>query len=156
MGEKTKAYVPFGGTPKIQSTSQLSVRVPDYPDAGVKYAGYYRVLNADGTYQLKTQEPYNTRILVTGGTPQSNPIADGKILYITDVWAVAYGTNAGNLFWYFGDSTEYKVTGWYPVTTSAPHNNYIHFSVPIALKGEVVYDCDVGAIVEFNVVGWFE
>jgi len=80
-------YVPANFTPLV-TTEQIK-QIPPYPDPGVKFAGYAKVLSSNGNYDLKKQQTQHTTAYysntASGVQPSIFDVPAGKTFYMTGI-----------------------------------------------------------------------
>lgn len=100
---KEVAYTPISNIKNITSEAPQKIDTPDYPDQGVKFAGYAKKYIGQGNYKLIKQEFKNSGTRF-GWTAANNELslsinADStKNFYITDIVIEGYS----NTDCYFG------------------------------------------------------
>jgi hypothetical protein len=105
----------------VNYTPVQVVKIDDYPDEGIRYAKFYRIVKSDGTIELKQQQVYMVHFHYyfagAGTLPTiSFDLPTGKKFYISDIDA-NFRNSAGRGY----------INIWTPmITTSSSDDKTIH------------------------------
>lgn len=127
----------------IQTIGVVQTSVPnDYPDPGVRYAGYYKRILPNGQYEIKPQLPF--RIVMTAGVP-STGVYTRNPAYIQNMKLVNNSSELGGFF----ISIPTDNLGVSPMLNSTLDNltgeSFITFEFPI--------QCPIGFYLANNLTG---
>lgn len=157
--------VPFNYPQAI--TPSGIIQIPPYPDPGVEYAGYCKVIGANGNYELRKQfKSYNTTNQVSaggGGGFNFNLSLLNASGFQSYLKSIEISANLANIQWFSffvsGTNVPFARINFHGATFEA---HSLHFDVPIDLgttgtvniQGALVAAANDAVTITLN--GWYE
>jgi hypothetical protein len=105
---------------------------PDFPESGVRFAGYYRKKLPSGEYAIHEQKKFVDQGVYVSGTLAGNKIwsfPSGSIYFITKIYIQYADSNSNLISFYNGTPTNFRgqIQCWKNMTLGSdqPHDCYI-------------------------------
>jgi hypothetical protein len=162
--EYLAGYIPANYVP-VQIGSEQIKQIPPYPDAGIRYEGYAKVLGSNGIYELKRQETKTNTALYGGiaaGAQLLFTVPAGKTYYINKILIqhAAPSTVPTALLLSDGVTTATNVKFRVQLTDTSQETFYDFDGCPRGFKTAVYvyFDSALSALgfVGIHVFGWLE
>jgi len=158
------AYKPLEPFKSASAQAPLKIDIPNYPDAGVSYAGYSKKIFSNEIFKLNKQTPFDFNFdwLPAAGVTTTNFILSQSTdkHYLTDMFITCWPNSVNKLK--LQDGVVGRTVFWILNQNISSIQSYnVHFTVPIQLTNNMltaVLSAPAVATDEYvvNFYGWSE
>jgi hypothetical protein len=166
MAKKKNLFDPLAGYITVPITEQVKLNYDQYPNQGVRFAGYAKVANA-GSYKLLKQTILKTGVSDSNITTTQTIIDinvpifgnKNKVLYIRSLQLnlSVSAISVGSYFAIYDEIGTKLVWKWRPLRSEG--NNF-YFDTPLKLSNDLIVVLEPSGITvnafSYEIQGWFE